>query len=317
MGMHGPGVALLQGSLVDLGCKLPNSTRKKGTPDGLFGFETQTVLTRFQVERSLKPDGRAGAKTIALLDALMVAKAKPKPPPPAAAPVSPPDFDYKLGAGDPPLRHDAGAGRWNSKPRQATYAALKLSVEGVIPAATVVIGRDAAKHMSHYLGNTGARYNIDLEGMVREVPSARERYEDEVAQAQGFVEQLPVGRHEITSKQVESGYNYKEENWNWFYAIGGYSTWGKGVATVKNGTAGPEYLLEFEYKFYDRYNWDKGKSVKIFKLKITDEFMSEFHLEGLAQEFDCHGSFKRTFSWKKGESIKPNQAPPAGGRGAA
>lgn len=31
--------------------------------------------------------------------------------------------------------------------------------------------------------------------------------------------------------------------------------------------------------------------------RVTDEFMGEFHRQGLAREFDCHGSIKRRLVW--------------------
>ena len=54
-----------------------------------------------------------------------------------------------------------------------------------------------------------------------------------------------------------------------------------------------EYTLEFEYKFYDRYNWDGGKQVTILGHVVTDEFMGEFHRHGLARVFDLRGSVKK------------------------
>lgn len=59
--------------------------------------------------------------------------------------------------------------------------------------------------------------------------------------------------------------------------------------------------LELEYHVYDRYNWDNGKSVD--GVVITDRFKGEFHLQGLAQEFDAVGSFKRSFQWRRGDVI--------------
>jgi hypothetical protein len=73
--------------------------------------------------------------------------------------------------------------------------------------------------------------------------------------------------------------------------------------------------LNFEYKFYDRYNWDKGKSVTFAGITVTDEFMGEFHRQGLAQEFDCVGSFRRSFSWKAGTPIASGQLHTPGERG--
>ena len=59
---------------------------------------------------------------------------------------------------------------------------------------------------------------------------------------------------------------------------------------------------------------DGGKSVTIQGITVTDAFMGEFHRQGLAREYDCHGSFKRSFSWKKGDAISQAQLQGPGGR---
>lgn len=72
--------------------------------------------------------------------------------------------------------------------------------------------------------------------------------------------------------------------------------------------------MDFEHKFYDRYNWDAGKSITFHGITITDKFMGEFHRRGLAREYDCRGSFKRQFIWKKGQSVTQQQLDGPGGR---
>jgi hypothetical protein len=75
------------------------------------------------------------------------------------------------------------------------------------------------------------------------------------------------------------------------------------------------YELDIEYKFYDRYNWDAGKSVTFAGITVTNKFMGEFHRQGLAMEFDCVGSFRRKLSWNKGEALSTTQLHPnPGGR---
>jgi hypothetical protein len=115
------------------------------------------------------------------------------------------------------------------------------------------------------------------------------------------------GTNPVTSKNVEVGCNTQRESQNWFFAIGGYSSWGKGVATVADGPTGRSYQVDFEYKFYDRYNWDAGKSVTFAGVTVTDKFMGEFHRQGIAKEYDCNGSFKRRFTWTKGQRIAQAQ----------
>jgi len=146
--------------------------------------------------------------------------------------------------------------------------------------------------------------------MVNEVPSAKALFESEVEEAKRFVETLPIGTCDICSSKAKVGYNLKSESANWFFAIGGYSVWGKGTASVSqvNGVA-RAYSLLFRYKFYDRYNWDGGKSVTILGVTITDHQMGEFHRQGVAKEFDCRGSIEKLITWGA-KSPQPAPAPP-------
>jgi uncharacterized protein RhaS with RHS repeats len=207
--------------------------------------------------------------------------------------------DYKVGADDPTITPDKGAGTWDSKPWELSTWSLEQFVAANI--GVVWIGMpDATAHLNHYFGNSGSDYTIRLQKMIDDVGSAKRVYNGEIGLAQAFVESLPDGKHKITSGSPSGGYNRKDENWNWFYAVGGYSAWGKGNATVCKD----EYSLEFEYKFYDRYNWDGGKQVTILGVTVTDQFMGEFHRQGLAKEFDMRGSVKKTVKWKKGQAPK-------------
>ncbi len=81
MGERGHAVALLQAALIMRHYKLPITLAKgNGTPDGVFGEETDTAVRAFQTDQKLKPDGIAGHKTISALDALLPAAGPIKPP---------------------------------------------------------------------------------------------------------------------------------------------------------------------------------------------------------------------------------------------
>ncbi|MEM9660286.1 MAG: peptidoglycan-binding domain-containing protein, partial [Planctomycetota bacterium] len=75
----GEGVQLLQQALIDLGFPMPISTRKEGSPDGIFGSETRQCVREFQRRHNLSRDGVAGRNTWAELDKLFPG---PAPPPP-------------------------------------------------------------------------------------------------------------------------------------------------------------------------------------------------------------------------------------------
>ena len=207
--------------------------------------------------------------------------------------------NYKIGRTNPTITPDVGAGLWNSEATTVEMRAKKVAIISTLGAANAFIGDDAVKHIVHYFHNSGKNYTIDLEGLVHDVADEREVYNRELSEAKRYVETLPVGKHYITSRNARAGsYIEKNESYNWYFAVGGYSSWGKGVATVTAGANGRKsYELEFEYRFFDRYNWDGNKQVEIFGVVITDEFMGRFHREGLAKEFNMYGSYKKTVNW--------------------
>ena len=222
--------------------------------------------------------------------------------------------NYKIGNIDPVPKPDKGAGVWNSESTTWEMRAKWEAIYQIIPHAYLLIGDDATHHMLHYLGNTGKDLTIDLEGLIEDVVGERKVFENELTIARKYVESLNVGTHQITSDKVTSGpYITKSESWNWFFAVGGYSIWGKGTATVSKDAAGQKACdMDFEYKFFDRYNWDGGKSVEIFGITITDEFMGRFHREGLAREFNMNGSIKRNVKWTGATTATPTITKPGG-----
>lgn len=177
---------------------------------------------------------------------------------------------YKIGTGDPVISYDLGAGMWNSKPKTQKMSILKSEIRGHLPHAFLIIGDDAARHMKHYFKNTGKDYIIDLEDMIDDVPDAKQLYENEIDKVKQLIATLPNGTHHFTTDTADRGYNRKVQNWNWYYAVGGYSYWIKGTAKVETDSSGKrKYRLDYEYKVVDRYNWDHGKHVTIFGLKIN------------------------------------------------
>lgn len=70
-GERGEAVRLVQQALIDLGYPMPRSTKKYGSPDGIYGEETAAKLKEFQRAQHLRADGIAGKQTLGRMDTLL------------------------------------------------------------------------------------------------------------------------------------------------------------------------------------------------------------------------------------------------------
>ena len=73
VGSNGDAVAILQRALIDLGFSMPKSTQS-GSPDGIYGGETQATVQAFQRANGLTADGIAGRDTLNRLDQIFEAQ---------------------------------------------------------------------------------------------------------------------------------------------------------------------------------------------------------------------------------------------------
>jgi len=70
-GEVGEAVRLVQQGFIDLGFSMPISTKRFGSPDGIFGDETKAVARAFQSKHGLVSDGIIGRLTLGKLDSLL------------------------------------------------------------------------------------------------------------------------------------------------------------------------------------------------------------------------------------------------------
>ena len=89
-GESGQVVRIIQQALIDLGFPLPISTRRFGSPDGIYGQECITQVRAMQAKFHLSIDGSCGRQTMNKFDELLPAAGAPLPPLPASG------FTHKL-----------------------------------------------------------------------------------------------------------------------------------------------------------------------------------------------------------------------------
>lgn len=90
-GEVGEAVRIVQQALIELGYWLEVSIKRFGTPDGIFGNETEARVRSFQSGHGLFPDGIVGELTMAKLDLLLPTAGPALPPLPAKA-----DFKHRV-----------------------------------------------------------------------------------------------------------------------------------------------------------------------------------------------------------------------------
>jgi hypothetical protein len=202
--------------------------------------------------------------------------------------------------------------------------------------ATVAEGMgltNAARHMRHYLGNTGDPLTVSVDNMLRDVPAFSTAYDTELDEARQQVHTRLAGQGPVTAPQTftltgsesSSVYCQKSQSQDWFFAIGGFTHWWTAEVTVTppEGEAAssspdrpnggpPHVTMRFTMHMRDNYNWDQGKSVSILGVNVSDEQLGRLHRVGLAREFAVSGqSSARVVDWTEAG------APPAPSAGAA
>ena len=230
-----------------------------------------------------------------------------------------------------------GSGVWGAEKEDLsiTDEASKEMWYMVASAADIKGLTNAARHMRHYLDNTGAPLTIDADVMMRDVSSLREAYEVQLRLAQeaadmritemNDVQRRMKGAFSLEGRRHADVYCDRSLSEDWFFAIGGFTYYY--VADVKTkppaketasassyDTALPEVEMTFRLEIRDRYNWDQGKAVTLAGITVTDEQLGRLHKVGIANEYDVLGvTSSRTLRWAAREFCGVGGAMSTGG----
>ncbi|MFE0424792.1 hypothetical protein, partial [Streptomyces sp. NPDC058953] len=213
---------------------------------------------------------------------------------------------------------DAGAGEHDSRGvgvgDRVTEAKMYLLTEGADAKGMT----DAARHMDHYLGNSGKPMNLPVDRMMADVPAFKTYVDDIVKTNQNTWREQAAEEFRknggqpvaipVEARHPRDFYFTDKLDANWYYAVGGSNINVTGVVTaVPDADGNPKINIDYQANVWDRYNWDEGKGVKVGPLDIPDGDMAKLHRVGLAQEFDMAGS-SDVRSYDLG-SAQPNNDP--------
>ncbi|MFI6344003.1 hypothetical protein [Streptomyces sp. NPDC050560] len=197
---------------------------------------------------------------------------------------------------------DEGAGPWGVRdPGLADYR-TKAMLEMLANGADMKGMTDAARHMAHYLDDSGTVMDLPVDKMMHDDPGFQHAMDEQVrTHADSWrskaLEAYRQGGGRPVTIPVETanrGYSFPAEGQpNWFYAVGSTNSNLTGAVTVAPGADGkPKVSLDYQVNAWDRYNWDvhQNKSVSIAGHTVMDGNQAKLHEAGLAKEFDMRGS---------------------------
>ncbi|WP_424861827.1 hypothetical protein [Streptomyces sp. MMS24-I29] len=200
---------------------------------------------------------------------------------------------------------DRGSGPYDVEEPGAEERRTREKMNLIAEAADWKGDNDAARHMAHYLGNSGADMDLPVDKMMSDVPDFRDHIERSIREHQDewreqALEEFRKNGGRPVSMPVETANRdftfEKDVNNNWFYAVGSTRSNVTGVVTVVPDANGePKVGLDYQANAWDRYNWDENKGVTIEvpvigDMSIPDGQMARLHTTGIAREFDMSGS---------------------------
>ncbi|GAB4465962.1 MAG: hypothetical protein Kow0070_28650 [Anaerolineales bacterium] len=212
---------------------------------------------------------------------------------------------------------DAGSGTHGSRrPTWADFAFEKVLQAGAVKFQLQGYD-DAARHMSHYLGDSGRELKVNVDEMMTEIPQFKSAVQatlestlkknlSAIPLSQGVESRFETDWIDFYAKQQNSP--------NWFYAMGGYYYWIGANAKVISAPRENNAIIKVVYRIAvsDYYNWDAGKATTFPKpegikipslpetyegkiidlgdtLLIYDTALAELHKAGIAQEYHIAG----------------------------
>ncbi|MDG4856959.1 hypothetical protein P8605_02080 [Streptomyces sp. T-3] len=169
----------------------------------------------------------------------------------------------------------------------------------------VLGGPVSAKHMLHYLSNTGEPLDIDVDAMMDDLPDMNRNVETQMAENAPNWEAQALAEYERTGKPVKLVQQTGWQGWearrdpDWYHAVGAYHFNTVAQVEVVPGPDGePKTTIRYQTHVYDRYNWDPTKTTPVPAMgNVSDAEMAKLHQSGQAKEYEMGGQ-SEVRTWK-------------------
>ena len=206
--------------------------------------------------------------------------------------------NYVLGLNEPDRINKLNQTTWNTKPvtQQSHSIYLKAKTAALLGKA---IYPDAARHLLHFLSNTGKTLNIRFKEMNRESVEAKINLNNQIKLAIRNAERFSEKNKcfIMTTKEESHAQNGLG---NWLFAVNLYSTWATGNVVRR----GNEIYMQWDFYFRDIYDWDPESTQGVMFLRDCD--LAFLHECGLAKQYEMTGHQTLFIKWKKGQQAANN-----------
>lgn len=162
---------------------------------------------------------------------------------------------------------------------------------------------NAASFLSHYLGNTGKQYNLDLTEFFKDSVALNVRNKD-INRALRAAEMLAVENMKINVNQCMEQVNNVLSG-DWYYSLGGYfSRINMSDVTVTTQNDVKTYSATLKYTVIDFYNWDESKTAGFLNGSGPSQYqLYQLHKAGKAREFLTVGEISYQITWTEGQTV--------------
>ncbi|MDP8908971.1 MAG: hypothetical protein M3N47_07610, partial [Chloroflexota bacterium] len=213
---------------------------------------------------------------------------------------------------DPPAP-DVGSGAYDSEGAGIADRVNKEKWYAAADAAEALGHTDAARHLRHYLDNSGEPLEVDVGSLLHDEAGLREAVGNQVSLATRAALESYDGSGLAEIPIRTSWRVFTASGQNWFYGLGSMSHSITGVVRVEPGNP-PRTTVTYRVHVHDRYNWDGNKSTEIGPITVEDKELQALHRKGLAQEYDVDGSSDEITVTVDPDDVSSAQPPAGDGR---
>ncbi len=283
-------------------------------------FDTHLIMSLYVVDPDLgvayigEESAYEGPESISLSDALGEKGATPAVP--SVTEVKIGNITYAIDAvtekaWDRVRQQNASNGDYNkgsslSSSELTGFFGVKSKAQLIAAGGSLINMPMASELMSHYLNNTGANYNLDINKFMSEDSGALACRNTAINNALRAAESLARKGKTITIGQLTEGHPMQGQlaTDNYRYALGSYFDDVDVInLTVTEIDGVKTYSADIKYIVIDFYNWDTNDYNK-FKKIVSPHDLHELHKAGIAREFLTYGETTyQNITWTEGQTV--------------